>query len=181
MVTRILVFVSVGFTLGVTLGSAVRVMTTPDPIVVEEPDEAGATSGPEAQPSGDTTTSTPSGGAPPAQMSVGDGASHTGGLADGAPAEPRRPAPVLTQVAPATAIRPGGEDASEPDGSARLGKIFAAMDARDAARVLEMLDDHEVRSILSHMTDRHAAAILGHFDPARAATLSRVVLGAPAR
>jgi flagellar motility protein MotE (MotC chaperone) len=51
------------------------------------------------------------------------------------------------------------------------------MEAKDAAKVLQNLDDEEVQAILFHLSDRKAAEILGNFEPARAATLSRVVLG----
>jgi hypothetical protein len=66
--------------------------------------------------------------------------------------------------------------AEEGGGSARLAKIFGAMKAPDAAKVLQNLDDEEVQAILFHLTDRKAAEILGNFEPARAATLSRSVL-----
>ncbi len=62
------------------------------------------------------------------------------------------------------------------EGPARLAKIFGAMQARDAAAVLEKLDDGEVRAILHHLSDRKAAEILGAFSPERAAALSRAVL-----
>jgi hypothetical protein len=68
----------------------------------------------------------------------------------------------------------------ETGGSARMAKIFGAMKAPDAAKVLQNLDDLEVRAILSHLTDRKAAEILGNFEPERAAALSRLVLGSPA-
>ncbi len=67
----------------------------------------------------------------------------------------------------------------ESGGSIRLAKIFGAMKAPDAAKVLQNLEDEEVGAILSHLTDRKAAEILGNFEPARAAALSRIVLGSP--
>ena len=70
-----------------------------------------------------------------------------------------------------TTANSGGE------GPIRLAKIFGAMDADEAAAVLENLEDVEVQSILRHISDRKAAAILSNFDPARAAMLSRVVMG----
>jgi flagellar motility protein MotE (MotC chaperone) len=54
------------------------------------------------------------------------------------------------------------------------------MDAEDAAKVLEQLNDDEVRAILFHMSDRKAAEILGNFSPERAANLSRTVLDSDA-
>lgn len=64
------------------------------------------------------------------------------------------------------------------DGSARLAKIFSAMEAKDAAAVLAKLEDEEVRAILAHMSDRKAAEVLGEFPPERAAALSRSLLAA---
>lgn len=169
---RSLINAVVGFALGAAIASWVRVGLAPaeDPatgaVSAEAPDSAGAPAAELAQSTNvPMTTSVPAG---PAIVGGPEGVVT--------PEAPRRPTLLTTQDAPIPVPRPNAREASE-DGSARLGKIFAAMDPRDAARVLEILDDHEVRAILSHMSDRNAAAILGHFEPARAATLSRVVLG----
>ncbi|MFS8637592.1 MAG: hypothetical protein FWJ74_05860 [Gemmatimonadota bacterium] len=168
---RSLVNAFVGFALGAAITAGARVALAPaeDPATeagsAAAPDSAGAPAAEQAQSTNVPTTPVPAG------PSIVDGREGV------ATAEtPRRPVLLTTQDAPIPVLRPNAHDASE-DGSARLGKIFAAMDPRDAARVLEILEDHEVRAILSHMSDRNAAAILGHFEPARAATLSRVVLG----
>lgn len=58
----------------------------------------------------------------------------------------------------------------------RLANIFSSMDARDAAQVLEQLEDGELASILIHMGTRQAAAILRNIEPDRAASLSRLVI-----
>jgi hypothetical protein len=55
----------------------------------------------------------------------------------------------------------------------RLAKIFAAMSAKDAAKVMEQMPDGDVRSILSLMNDRSAAALLAQFTPARAAAITK--------
>jgi hypothetical protein len=65
----------------------------------------------------------------------------------------------------------------ESGGPERMAKIFGAMKAPDAAKVLQNLDDLEVRAILSFLSNRKAAEILGNFEPERAAALSRLVLG----
>lgn len=71
----------------------------------------------------------------------------------------------------------GAEDLeAEVEGSSRMAKIFAAMEAKDAAAVLENLSNEEVQAILSNMSDRKVAEILGEFSPERAAGLSRIVL-----
>ncbi len=69
----------------------------------------------------------------------------------------------------------GGD--AEAEGPRRLAKIFGAMDPDEAAAVLENLADGEVQTILQHISERKVAAILSNFEPARAATLSRVVMG----
>ena len=63
-----------------------------------------------------------------------------------------------------------------PEGPARLAKIFGAMEAREAAAILQNLKDGEVQAILIHMSNRKVAEILGEFEPERAAALSRIVL-----
>lgn len=58
----------------------------------------------------------------------------------------------------------------------RLAKIFAAMSAKDAAKVMEQMPDSDVRSILSLMSDRSAAAVLSQFPAARAAAITKGAL-----
>lgn len=65
-----------------------------------------------------------------------------------------------------------------PPGVSKVAKIFAAMPAKDAAMVLEQLEDTEVQSVISTLSEKQAAAILRNFPPARAATISKAVLRA---
>lgn len=58
----------------------------------------------------------------------------------------------------------------------RLARVFGSMQAREAARVLEFLDDQEVRIILGELGNREAAAILSQLTPERAAVISRSVI-----
>lgn len=60
--------------------------------------------------------------------------------------------------------------------SEKVAKIFAAMPAKDAAKVLEQLDDPEVQSILNGLSAKQAAGILQYLPPARAASISKLVL-----
>lgn len=89
------------------------------------------------------------------------------------PPTPSAPAPTTGAQAPAAA--PSGE--GEAPGADQLARIFTAMQARDAARVLSQLTDSEIRDILVRMGARQAASILSSMDPERAADLSRIVLG----
>jgi len=69
------------------------------------------------------------------------------------------------------------------EGARRLGMIFAAMKAADAASVLGRMTDAEAAAVLLQMSDRQAAPILGSLPPDRAAVVGRLVLagrgGAP--
>jgi Mg/Co/Ni transporter MgtE len=70
-------------------------------------------------------------------------------------------------------------EAGLPEGaltSAELAKLFASMQARDAAKVLEQMDDFEVQVILGALGNREAAAILSNLSPERAAVISRAVI-----
>lgn len=58
----------------------------------------------------------------------------------------------------------------------RLSKIFAAMSAKEAAKVLEQMDDADVVAILGSENDRKAAEILALLPSARAAAISKSVM-----
>lgn len=58
----------------------------------------------------------------------------------------------------------------------RIAKVFGAMQALDAARVLEQMDDADVRTILASLNNKQQAAILGTFPTQRAATIMRATL-----
>jgi hypothetical protein len=73
-------------------------------------------------------------------------------------------------------VKPVGPGASPPPGSDKLGKIFAAMPAKDAARVLEQLADAEVHDILKSLSDKQAAGIMQFLPSQRAASISKLAL-----
>jgi hypothetical protein len=83
------------------------------------------------------------------------------------PAAPAAARPVA--VAPVTAILAGG----------RLSKIFGAMAARDAAKVLEQMDDADIKEILGRLNDKKAAEILALIPAPRAALISKAALATP--
>lgn len=58
----------------------------------------------------------------------------------------------------------------------RLAQVFAAMQAKDAARVLEQMNDSDVRAILGSLSSKQQAAILGSFPTARAASIVQTTL-----
>ena len=69
-------------------------------------------------------------------------------------------------------------DASER----RIAKVFTAMDAKQAAKVLEHMTDADVQVILGYVGPKQAAAIMVQLPPERAAKLGKAaMLGSPAR
>jgi MgtE intracellular N domain len=96
------------------------------------------------------------------QRAVATVESHGGTAPRGKPAPPL-PAPRAASITPAP-------------GSDKMGKIFGAMPAKDAAKVLEQLTDAEVHDILRVLSDKQAAGIMQFLPPARAASISKLAL-----
>ena len=127
---------------------------------------------------------------------AGDSADHAVaqapiGRPDSAPQRPVAPANEALTVANGTAAAEKSGDgagiitATVPKNAAsqvdtvrvgRLARLFSAMPARDAAKVLLQLDDSDAQLVLSAMDNRHAAEVLANFPPDRAATMSRLTL-----
>ncbi len=83
-------------------------------------------------------------------------------------------APTATRAAGAAS--PPGNSSPVEDSVGRLPKLFTAMSARDAAKVLEQMSDHDVVLIIRGMTDRRAGEILAALPPARSAVIARAML-----
>ena len=81
-----------------------------------------------------------------------------------------RDVPARTAIMSATAA--ARSDSTEK----RIAKVFAAMQARDAARILQQMDDGDVKVILGSLSAKQQAAILGQFPVQRAALLTRTAL-----
>ena len=80
--------------------------------------------------------------------------------------------------AAAKAVTDSVVDASER----RIAKVFTAMDAKQAAKVLEHMTDADVQVILGYVGPKQAAAIMVQLPPERAAKLGKAaMLGSPAR
>jgi flagellar motility protein MotE (MotC chaperone) len=58
----------------------------------------------------------------------------------------------------------------------RVAKVFASMQARDAAHILQQMDNADVKVILGSLSPKQQAAILGQFPSQRAADLARETL-----
>lgn len=76
----------------------------------------------------------------------------------------------------AAAARPATGDTAGIVKERRLAKIFAAMQAKEAARVLQQMDNNDVGVVLGYLAERQVAAILGNFPPERAAQIGRLSL-----
>ncbi len=61
----------------------------------------------------------------------------------------------------------------------RLARLFAAMPARDAAKVLVQMSNADAQLVISAMDNRHAADILSNFPPDRVAAMSQLTLRPP--
>jgi len=98
-----------------------------------------------------------------------------------APADGDESSTALGEIGPASVdeirMPTGAGSAVTDEGARRLARVFGAMRAADAARVLSELSDPEVEAILIKLGDRQAGQILSTFPPDRAADLSRRVLG----
>lgn len=87
--------------------------------------------------------------------------------AAGAEGKPRAPAPPAKPIVVAI-----------PPATAKVAKILALMPAKDAAKVMERLDDDDVQAIIGSVSEKQAAAILRNFPPERAAVISKGVMRA---
>lgn len=97
--------------------------------------------------------------------------SHGTPAGDAAASKPHLPAlPPKPMAAPASAAT------TPPPSTSKVAKIFAAMPAKDAAKVMEQLDDTDVQAIIASVSEKQAAAILQNFPPARAAAISKAVM-----
>jgi hypothetical protein len=112
--------------------------------------------------------------AKPAEPGSGDSkgapAATEGALASGKPAVPAR--------AIAELIKPAGKPVPSPVDlvGGRLSKIFSSMPPKDAAKVLEQMDNGDIVTILGSVTDKKAAEILSLLPTARSAEISRSVM-----
>lgn len=148
-----------------------------DPVAEAPEDDAEAPAGAivEESPVGDD-------GADPGGLAMAGSDPSAGDSVAGGPGEGLAgvPGSGVESAGPDPGAQAAGQPAqpSEPSPNhQRLARIFAAMRAEEAASVLGQLGDDEIQGILMAMPARNAAPILAELDPARAASLSRLVLG----
>jgi len=115
--------------------------------------------------------------APATQSTAARGA--TGGAAGGATVTPRPVAIPALPVAGAPRTIPAS-NSTQPDTASQhhLAKLFASMQPKEAAQVLQRMADDDVQIILGYVGTRQAAAILAELPPDRVATLSKLALRA---
>ncbi|MBK8250686.1 MAG: hypothetical protein IPK85_25300 [Gemmatimonadetes bacterium] len=127
----------------------------------------------------------PGPGAPPATPSKAGADKHAPAPPDHAPAPARGRQRAVATVESNGGTTPRGKPTlpvpaprvtTPAPGSDKMGKIFGAMPAKDAARVLEQLSDPEVHDILRALSDKQAAGILQFLPAARAAAISKLAL-----
>jgi hypothetical protein len=174
---RIFVWACLGFTLG--LGGATVVLALRGPDAGAEADELVADSASVALADSAALAAADSAAAADSVDTAAVALSAVALSAAADAKEPRQdPAPGIAPAARDTAPA-GWTDKDASAAAARVAKIFGAMEAQDAARVLELLQNNQVQTILAHMSERKVAAILVHLDPARAAELSRQAMRPP--
>ena len=89
------------------------------------------------------------------------------------PLSPMGKTPATPAAAPAP--KPGAAPATPgavPE--QRIARVFASMDPRDAAKVLEQMSDPDVATILGNLTEKQNALILAKLPAPRVATLSKL-------
>ena len=81
-----------------------------------------------------------------------------------------------TSGAATTATAATHPDTAVEASERRLARVFASMDAKQAARVLEHMADTDAEVILSYVGTRQAASIMAELPPERVATLSKMAI-----
>jgi hypothetical protein len=87
------------------------------------------------------------------------------------------PAASAAHAVPASAPVKNAANAARTDSTQKvLAKVFASMQAPNAAHILQQMDDSDVQLILASLSPKQQAAILGQFPAQRAATIARATL-----
>jgi hypothetical protein len=83
--------------------------------------------------------------------------------------------PVAQAPAPAVASAPATDSVAEAS-ERRLAKVFTAMEPKQAAKVLQHMQDSDVQIILGYVGPKQAATIMAELPPERVATLSKLAM-----
>jgi hypothetical protein len=82
--------------------------------------------------------------------------------------------PVPAKQAPPTPPQPA--DSLAEASERRLAKVFTAMEPKQAAKVLQHMQDVDVQIILGYVGPRQAASIMAELPPERVAALSKMAM-----
>lgn len=93
-------------------------------------------------------------------------------LVDNGPKPTVKPAPPKQQ----TPAPPPHVDSAAQASEQRLAKVFTAMEPKQAAKVLQHMQDADVQIILGYVGPRQAASIMAELPPERVATLSKMAM-----
>ena len=86
---------------------------------------------------------------------------------------PAKPAAAAAKAVAPVAATPAPADSVVEASERRLAKVFTAMEPKQAAKVLEHMEDADVQIILGYVGPRQAASIMAELKPERVATLSK--------
>ena len=92
----------------------------------------------------------------------------------------KTPGPTQTPVTGAPPVA-GAADSVVEASERRLAKVFTAMEPKQAAKVLQHMDDGDVQVILGYVGPRQAASIMAELPPERVASLSKRSMQAKAK
>lgn len=126
---------------------------------------------PSAKDSTHATTEAPKN-TPAASIAKAPGFSASSTLVDNGPKPTVKPSPAKQQ---APAARPPADSATQAS-EQRLAKVFTAMEPKQAAKVLQHMQDADVQIILGYVGPRQAASIMAELPPERVATLSKMAM-----
>jgi len=110
--------------------------------------------------------------APAASIGKAPGFTASSTLVDNGPKPTVKPAPPKQQP-PAP---PPHADSAAQASEQRLAKVFTAMEPKQAAKVLQHMQDADVQIILGYVGPRQAASIMAELPPERVATLSKMAM-----
>ena len=110
-------------------------------------------------------------GVPAASIGKAPGFSASSTLVDNGPKPTLKAAPTKPQSAGAQPA-----DSAVQASEQRLAKVFTAMEPKQAAKVLQHMQDADVQIILGYVGPRQAASIMAELPPERVATLSKMAI-----
>lgn len=177
---QVIILAAVGLLVGLGGGTGIAIMTAPGVAADSAHADSAAAHDDEPQTVVD------------ASHVAGDTATDSAHGTTAAPADSQATSPATTAASPVAEPATHNEapapvkhapSGQAPDSAAtvqlrRISRTFANMAARDAAKVLQLMDDQDVRAILGSLTEKQAAAILSAFPAERAASISTASLSA---